>query len=111
MDDHAAMLCPFGEVAMAPDIVEALEIGRAIFRAVGVVPEADGHCREGLGADQFALFAENRFSIVVPDIHGKAEARPLDLALPDRLDRIAEHKTGADVGAAGDGGELDVRLY
>src|SRR5690606_35174791 len=110
MDDHAAMLCPFGEVAMAPDIVEALEIGRAIFRAVGIVPEADGHRRERFGADQLALFADNGFAIVVPDIHAKAEAWSLDLALPDRLHRIAEHETGADVGAAGNGSELDVRL-
>ena len=53
----AAMRGPFGEIAVAPDIGEALEIGGAVFRAVGIVPEADRHRRERLGADQFALFA------------------------------------------------------
>jgi hypothetical protein len=35
MDDDAAMLRPFGEIAVAPDIVEPLEIGRPVFLAVG----------------------------------------------------------------------------
>ena len=39
VDDDAAMLGPFGEVAVAPDAGEALEIGGAVLRAVGVVPE------------------------------------------------------------------------
>ena len=110
MDDQPAMRRPFGEVAMAPDIVEAVEIGGVIAAAIGIVPEADRHGGKRLAADQFALAARQRRTVLVPDVDGEAEARPLDLALPDRLVRNAEHEAGDDVGAAGDRGEMDVAL-
>src|SRR5690606_8165987 len=79
MDHDAAMGGPFGEVAMAPDIVEALEIGGAVFRAIGIVPEHDGHGRKGACADELALFAAHRPAVIVPDIDRHAEARALYL--------------------------------
>ena len=48
--------------------------------------------------------------LVVPDIDGQPEARPLDLAAPNGFHRIAEHEAGNDIGAAGDRDELDVEL-
>ena len=57
IDDDAAMLGQLDIVAMAPDVGEALEIGGAVFLAVGVVPESDRHRGEGRGADQLALLA------------------------------------------------------
>ena len=60
VDDHAAMPGPFGEIAMAPDIVEALEIGGVVLLAVRIVPEADRHRGEGAGADELALLAARR---------------------------------------------------
>ena len=108
MDDHAAMRCPFGEIAVAPDILETLEIGGVVFLAVGIVPESDRHRGEGPGADELALLLPDRTRLVVPDVDGHAEPRRLDLARPDRLDRHAEHEAAHDVGAAGDRGEVHV---
>jgi drug/metabolite transporter (DMT)-like permease len=60
VDDHAAVRGDLAEVAVAPDVVEALEVGGVVLAAVGVVPEADRHHREGLGAHQLALLAAHR---------------------------------------------------
>src|SRR5690606_21547721 len=78
VDDDAAMLRPFGKVAMAPDILEPLEIGCAVFRAVRVIPEHDGHRGKRPSADELALFAAHRLAVVIPYVDGKAKARPLD---------------------------------
>src|SRR4029079_4511046 len=88
-DDDAAMLRPFGEVAVAPDVGETLEIRRTIACAVGIVPEPDGHRRERSRADEFALPGRQRPAVLVEYIHRHAEMRPLDLAAPDRLGRHA----------------------
>src|SRR6185312_6558074 len=110
MDDDAAMRGPLGEIAMAPDIVEALEIGAVIFGAVRIVPEFDRHGWEGAGADEFALLADNVPPFLVPDIDGHAERRSLDFTDPYRLGRNAEHEAGDDVRAAGNRGEMNVLL-
>ena len=104
------MLGPFGKIAMAPDIVEALEIGGLIFRAFGIVPELQRHAGECPGADQLAFFATYRLAIVVPDIDGHAKARTLNFAQPDRLSRNAQHEAGHDIRTAGNGSEMHVRL-
>ena len=85
VDDHAAVLGPLGEVAVAPDVGEALEVGGAVFLAVGIVPEADRHRRERRGADELALLAAHRLAVVVEDVDRHAEAAALDLAAPHRL--------------------------
>ena len=95
-----------------PDVGIGLEVGGAIARAVRVVPEADAACRgRASGADQLALLAAHRLAlVVVEDLDRHAEAAALDLAAPDRADRVAPHEAGDDVGAAGDRGEADVLL-
>src|SRR5690606_633720 len=57
VDDHAAVLGPLCEVAVMPDIVEALEIGGVILLPPGIIPEGDRHGGEGARAHQLALFA------------------------------------------------------
>ena len=110
VDDDAAMRGPFGEVAMRPDAGKPLEIGAPVLRAIRIVPEHDRHGREGHGADELALLAPDRAARLVEHIDRHAEARPLDLAAPDGLRRYAEHEAGDDVGAAGNRGEVDIRL-
>ena len=51
-----------------------------IFVAVGIVPEADRHRREGLGAGQLAGLAAHRLAVVIEDLHLHAEAAALQLA-------------------------------
>jgi hypothetical protein len=75
------------EVAVAPDVVEALEVGGAVLAAVGVVPEADRHHREGLGAHQLALLAAHRAAVVVEHVDRHAQPAALDLAAPHRQHR------------------------
>lgn len=62
--------------------IEPFEIGGAVFRAVRIVPEHHRHGGEAFRADQFALLAAHRRPSSSPDVHGKAKARPLDLAAP-----------------------------
>ena len=90
VDDHAAVRRPLGEVAMAPDVGEALEIGGAVFRAVGIVPEPHRHRRERLGADQLARLPAHRAgrprSTPRPPCRGPApgsrRARPAQVGSP-----------------------------
>ena len=60
MNDDAVMRCPFGEVAMAPDIGKAGEIGIAVFLPAGIVPEHRRHRGEGRGAHKLAFLDEMR---------------------------------------------------
>ncbi len=77
MDHQPAMLSALGEVAMAPDAGKALEIGGAIFRAAVIGEEAERHHREGLGADEFALFTHrSRLALVRPDLDRHAKPGP-----------------------------------
>ena len=110
MDNNAVMLGPFGKIAMAPDIVEALEIGGLIFRAFGIVPKLQRHARECLGTDQLTFFAAHRLAIVVPDIDCHAKASTLNFAQPDRFGRNAQYEAGHDIRTAGNGREMHVRL-
>ena len=95
---------------MAPDAGVALEIRGAITRAVGVAPEAQRHRGQRLPADQLAGAAGDRPALLVERREIDPQARRLDLAGVDRLRRHAEHEAADDVGAAGDAGEMDVRL-
>ena len=102
---------PLGEVAVAPDAGEALEVGGAVFRAVGIVPEADRHRRERRACRRARPCSPaSGLAVVVEDVDLHAEPAALDLAAPDRQRRIAEHEAGDDVGAAGDRGEVHVAL-
>ncbi len=110
VNDHAAVRGPLREVAVAPDIREAVEIGAVIFLPVRVVPEFDRHRRKRLGADEFAALAGNRLAAVVPDFHRHAERGRLDFTPPDRRGRIRTDKACRKIGAAGYGSEVNVRF-
>ncbi len=109
MDDHAAMLGPFGEVAMAPDVVEALEIGRVVLLALRVVPEETG--MDGKGFVQTSSpFSAGSADPGRPRRRRPCPGRPPGFRRPHRLGRHAEHEAGDDVGAARDRGEVHVAL-
>ena len=105
------LLGQLGEVAVAPDAREALEIGSpGSARRPGrsrTSPACRGTawCRPARPSRR----ATGR-PCVVPDVDREAEAAHLDLAAAHRARRIAEHEAGDDVGAARDRGELHVRL-
>ncbi len=86
-------------VAVAPDVVEPLEIGGVVLVAAVVSPETDGLGRERLGADQLALFTLYRLARFVEYLYREAEAASLAFATVDGADGVADDKTGADVGA------------
>jgi hypothetical protein len=110
MDDHAAMLGPFGEIAMAPDIVEAGEIGGVVFRAVGSFQNITGMEGKGLVQTSSPFSPRTGLALVVPDVDGQAEPAPGSRPRQTGLSRIAEHEAADDVGAAGDRGQLHVGL-
>src|SRR5690606_22332063 len=85
IDDDAAMVSDFGEVAVAPGVVEALKVGGVIFGTVRIVPEHHRHAWEGVGADQLALLGRDLVAVVVPDLDRHAEPRTLNFADPYRL--------------------------
>src|SRR5690554_6434961 len=106
-DDEAAALGLYREIAMAPDALEALKIGRPIFRALGIISKkADGHRREGRGADELAGLANDTLAFVCVHLHVHPEPGALDLAAIDGAGWIAEDKTGDDIGAARDAREV-----
>ena len=78
-------------------------------RAVGIVPEADRHRRERLGADELTLLRRTGCRRR-PDVDRHAQARCPGFRRARRAAGIAEHEAGDDVGAAGDRGEVHVRL-
>ena len=77
-----------------------LEIAGQIARVAGVVPEAQGHGRDGLGADQFAHLAEHRLAGVVPGFDGRAEHAALHDAGALRQLAVAGDEATGKVGAA-----------
>ncbi len=111
VNDHAIMRGDLGPVAVRPYAREALEIGRVIFLAVGIVPEADRHRRKRLQADELALGAARRLAGLVEHLDRQTQPAGLDLAPPHRPDRISQHEARHDVGAARDRGEMNVALH
>ncbi len=97
-----------GVVAVVPDAAKALEVGRAVAGAAGVVPEPERHRRERGGADELAFLLDDRPPFVVPDLHLHAEPAALQLAAIHGKERVAEREAGNDVRAPGDRGELHV---
>lgn len=53
VEQDAAGLGQLDPVAVAPDVVEPLEVGGVVLFAVFVAPEVDRLGREGFGTDQF----------------------------------------------------------
>ena len=85
VDDHAAVLGPFGEVAVAPDAGEALEIGGVVFGAVGIVPEADRHRRNG----------RVQTSSPLPEGSGRPSSSKTSIAMPRPGPWISPRQTGS----------------
>ncbi len=110
MDDDAATLGQRGPVTMPPDAVEMFEIGGAVFAIPRIVPELDRHRRKGLQAAELALFAGDGLAVLVKDVDRHAKAACLNLAGMNRLRRAAKDKAGDQVGAAGNGAELQISV-
>ncbi len=83
VEEDAAGRGQLDPVAVAPDVVEALEVGGMVLLAALVPPEADRLGRERLGADQFALFTLYRLARLVEHLDREAEAASLALAAID----------------------------
>ena len=109
VDDEAVVLRQLGIVAVTPHAGKALEVGRAILRAVGDRSRTRSASRETAARNQLAL-SRARAAVFVEDLDRHAEAAALHFAATDRQQRIAEREAGNDVGAAGDRREADVRL-
>ncbi len=100
-NDEAAMARLRGEIAVGPDIGEMRVVGREIFLAVGIVPEAERHRWKRAGADQFALFLDlGRLAVGGEDVGCHAERRALQFAAPHRPKRVAGGEAGEQIGAA-----------
>lgn len=97
------------KIAVVPDAGKLRKVALLVqVLAGGAAPEAHGHAGEGREADEVAggvvgdLCAGGG-----PRLHVHAEAETLDLARVDGGERGGRAKEGDDVGAAGDGGEVD----
>ena len=110
VDDQPVVGGQLDMVAVRPHAGEALEIGRRVAAAVGIVPKAHRHRGKRPGADQLSRLADHRLALLVPHLDRHAEPAGLQLAAPDRRDRVAEREARHDVGAAGDRGEVQVLL-
>src|SRR6185437_1989674 len=105
-----AMLGQRRVVAVMPYPREPLEISCPITRPVQIVPETHRHRRKGRRAHQLAARAAYRLAVIIHDVDGHPETAALDLSTMHGQCRAAESETGNDVGAAGDGGEMQIRL-
>ena len=82
MNDDATVFCQFDPVAVMPDIGILFEISPLVSGPVVVVPEADGHARERLGADQFAFHTFKRIAVVIKHFDRHTQAAHLDFTGP-----------------------------
>ena len=111
MDDEAPLWGPFCEVALVPQPGEEVEVGGVVAPVVGVVPEPQRLGRKGRPAHQLAPYPRSdRETGPVDHVHVHAQHRALDLSSMDRAGRLATHQAAAQVGPAGDGGQVDVGL-
>src|SRR5439155_13407827 len=108
-DHAAAALGDRDPVPVAPYAGVVCEVGGAISPSVGIVPEAGWHRRHGGCDDQLALLANHGVPGRVERLDPAAEMPAADLSLPDGNERAGAHEGGADIGAAGDTGKLQVR--
>jgi hypothetical protein len=65
---------------MAPDAGVHVEVAGEVALLARIVPEVQGHGGDGLGADQFAHFADQRLAILAPGLDRAAELAALHLA-------------------------------
>ena len=90
---------------------KAREIGVVIFLAVGIVPE---HRPASRGTAWCRRARLSRRAPACPSSSNTSTAMPsigaLDLAAPNRRQRIAADKAAADIGAARDRGEMNIGL-
>src|SRR5687768_10324783 len=70
-DDHAAMVRDLGPVSVTPDARIVLEVGGPVLRAIGIIPEGDGHAGKRLPAYELTRLTAHRHSGLVEhvDVH------------------------------------------
>src|SRR5689334_25122190 len=95
-------------ITVSPDAGEVIEVGSAVLRAVGIIPERDRHARERLRANELTRNQSHWATAVIENIDRHSQPRRLNLATVHRQNRIAEYETGDDVAAATDAGEMNV---
>src|SRR5215472_12783610 len=110
VDDHPAVGGDLAPIAVRPHSGKPLEVGGAVLRAIGVVPEPQRKRGEGPRADQLASLALDRPALLVEYLDLDTESAALDLATPHGQDRAPQHEAAADVGPAGDRGQANVAL-
>ncbi len=79
-------------VAVAPDPREGLEIRCPVPRAVRIVPECDRHAGKRPGAHQLAVALADGSAALVEDLDRHPQPARLELAGPDRRDRVPQRE-------------------
>src|SRR6185437_2194095 len=111
VDDHATARRELGPIPVTPDVWVPLEVRRAVFRTIRVVPEAHRHTRKGRRAHQLAWRADERTTRIIEYFDAHAKTARLQLAPVHRPDWIAEREAGDDVRSPADAAQTDVALY
>ena len=93
---------------MAPDVRVLVEVRGVVALAAAIVPEAERHRRERLGADELAFLIHHRIAVLVVHLDRQAERAALHLAAIDRQHGVGVGKGAHDVGTAGDRRQADV---
>ena len=99
------MFGEFDEIAVGPDAREGVEVGVAVAFTLWVFPEAHGHGRQWLAADQLAAAFADRFTVIAVGHSINAQEATLNFSPTHRQQRGRTHEATADVGAPGDGAE------
>ena len=107
--DHAAALGHLHPVAVPPDAGEGGEVGVAVARAVGVVPEAQRHRRHRLGDDELADLAGHAAGRRRSRPPGRRRGWRAEISPAQTVGgRGAAGEAAGDVGAAARRRDLDV---
>ncbi|CAB4879558.1 unannotated protein [freshwater metagenome] len=111
-DDASTVLGEGDPVAVAPHTWVPVEVGAAVARAVVVAEKAERHRGHGCGDHEFALHTGGAPVAVLVKRGGlPAENLSGDLAVHHRHHRVPADEATADVGAAGDRVDDDVRSH
>ena len=98
------------EIAVRPNLREALEIGGPITIVVSVFPEANGCRRKGSGTDQLTFLLMYSLALGIPDFNRHAKTRRLQLTFEHREQGIAQNEAGNQVSTTTHGNEVKIGL-
>ncbi len=84
VDNKATLGGHLAVIAVSPDAGPAIKVSPPKLTAICVLPEPHWAGGKRLGTDQLSLFADHRFSCLVPDRSGHTESGGLQLARIDR---------------------------